>query len=291
MSPQRGYFSRSEAPKDYLRLQRVRDCVCVCVRACVSPISLYFYPIKGETEKRGRKRGVGDQSSSEAAMINIYLQRKNPIKQRKSQRELKEKFNENTERCFWRRRCLRLFISSCYLKAIAKREKEKVWFTGVPVRHLEACEGKRVSRPPWWVTSAESWWDTELFPWLWSADRQSSFKLNIRGDKTEPSFSQRNGKNRVASALPWRVWTIKLMLILWGNSQLCQDHASLVTGKSRPQVERGPPVNFLEMDKLFLYYVFRILISWELRVVNRKQNLCRRKRWWCIWKWKPCRPN
>lgn len=89
MSPQRGYFSRSEALKDYLRLQCVRESVCVCVSYFSA-----FSSNQRRDEKREKKRGVGDQSSSEAALINIYLQRRNPIKERKSQREPKEKFDE-----------------------------------------------------------------------------------------------------------------------------------------------------------------------------------------------------
>lgn len=89
VSPQRGYFSRSEALKDYLRLQcKKRACVCVCLLfLCV------FIQSKARRE-REKKRGVGDHSSSEAATINIYLRKRNPIKERKSQRELKEKFDE-----------------------------------------------------------------------------------------------------------------------------------------------------------------------------------------------------
>lgn len=67
---------------------RVRARVCVCLLfLCI------FIQSKARREKE-KKRGVGDQSGSEAAMINIYLQKRNPIKERKSQRELREKFDE-----------------------------------------------------------------------------------------------------------------------------------------------------------------------------------------------------
>lgn len=63
----------------------------MCV--CVSYFSA-FSSNQRRDEKGKRREGVGDQSSSEAATINIYLQKRNPIKERKSQRELKEKFDE-----------------------------------------------------------------------------------------------------------------------------------------------------------------------------------------------------
>lgn len=125
---------------------------------------------------------------------------------------------KNIERCVWRCSCLRLFLSSHYFKAIAKteRERERKKQREEKRREKKRREKKRretVSHwclsqtpwslwgetresSPWWVSSAQSRWDKELFPGLWSADRQLLFKSNIRGNKTEPSFSRRNGKKR-----------------------------------------------------------------------------------------------
>lgn len=69
-SPQRGYFSRSEALKDYLRLQRVRESVCVyvcvctrvcaCARVCVCACLLFlcvFIQSKARRKKGKEERG------------------------------------------------------------------------------------------------------------------------------------------------------------------------------------------------------------------------------------------
>lgn len=179
---------------------------------------------------------------------------------------------KNIEGCVWRCSCLRLFLSSHYFKAIAKREWERKGKRRGTVSHWRlrqtpwSLRGETRESSQWWVSSAQSRWDKELFPGLWSADRRLLFKSNIRRNKTEPSFSRRNGKKR--SRCNGAMTSLNHLNDVHSTHCTCQAPSWF---------------NCLRWPQVQLPFYLRVE-SCEPRAKILSEER------WCIWKWKPCLP-